>query len=489
MKVGTDYGSSGRATTDREAPRMSEQDFAAESVVTKPEGKNCLRRNWCWIVRIVLAIVGITIPLVMFLQPCEDKLTVEYTYVKQPVDLFLLLDGSGSMQGDWETCIQAAKNLTQVFIDSDISDLWIGSGEFDSYSYNTGPFTNDTELALSRIENLQPKWGKTYYQRALKMYQTTWQTFDKKPNSFSLLVFVSDGAPTDSEKGVELARALRNATHPNGVGAEINIAGIFVGKDSNSEYLKSTSNCDQCSLYEDEGTDCKPAWSSSKECPYFLTFSDFEEFNDKVKTIADELQDEIGNVERIKEKVECVKTPWLGFLALLLPLLCVLCMPLFVRKKRTYKRRVKKAPSVAVKKPPPEIKGPAPPPPPPESMPGFKKPKFKWKIKANDHYLWGGSAAPMRVDWGKKGATDSAPKDPLALNDRKAVVINQVDEGDGYIIEEIEEDRTLEQWTEDKAKDIAGNSWRVVCCCCPGNYDKVGSQDSTDLETATHSKL
>jgi len=461
----TNYGSSGAATTD--------QDFADELVVEQPAGKTWLRRHWCWIVRIVLAIVGITVPLVMFLQPCEDRLIVDYTYVKQPVDLFLLLDGSGSMRNDWEACVDAAANMTQVFADSDISNLWIGSGEFDSYAYTTGDYTNDTDLALQRLRDLSPQWGKTYYQRALTMYKTSWQNFDKPANSFSLLVIVSDGVPTDTTKGIALARALRNATHPNGVGNEIKIAGIFVGSDSEdaTKYLRDVSNCDQCEVGDDL---CTPAWGSSDTCPYFLTFSDFDEFNEKAKVIADELQDEVGSVERRKEAVRCVKAPWLGFLALLLPLLCVLCMPLFVRKKRTYKRRVKKAPSVVVKPPSPEeFRGPAPPPPPPEAMPGFKKPRFKWKIKANDHYLWGGSAKPMPVAWGKRGATESAPRDPLAVGSRKAIVINQIDEGDGYIIEEIEEDRTLEQWTEDAVEDIASSTWRTICCCCAPKYDKM----------------
>merc|ERR1719495_1020538 len=104
----------------------------------------------------------------MFLQPCADKVTLEYSWVKQPVDLFLLLDGSGSMSNDWDTCVQAAMNLTQVFIDSDISNLWIASGEFDTQAYNSGPFTNDTDKALRRLENLTPNWGKTYYYRGLR---------------------------------------------------------------------------------------------------------------------------------------------------------------------------------------------------------------------------------------------------------------------------------------------------------------------------------
>merc|ERR550534_3661967 len=83
--------------------------------------------------------------MIMFMQPCHDELVVSYEIQKAPLDLFLLLDGSSSMQNDWDTCISAATSIISVFAQSDISELRIASGQFAKGATAIFNYTNDTD--------------------------------------------------------------------------------------------------------------------------------------------------------------------------------------------------------------------------------------------------------------------------------------------------------------------------------------------------------
>lgn len=220
---------------------------------------------------------------------------------------------------------------------------------------------------------------------------------------------------------------------------------------------------------------------------YNVTLFNITEYN--ITTIV-----EMEKLTQQKQEVECVKTPWLGFLALLLPFLCVAIVPLFINRQKRYIKRTKK--QVQLKQPlMPTPKEPTPPasPSPVPNPPGYVKPKFKWRIKATDKKMQSGM--PMPVNFGAKAASSSAPKE-VELK-RVQAKVDPWDDGnsglkwedeDGYINEVIEEERTLEEFTEDVIKEAA-DVVRETFCCCFGSVKKTSEsvQGVLDLETGRNS--
>jgi len=461
MHYGTDAGTS----------KGDEQELVDEYLIKQ----GFLRQNWCWVVRIVLAIIGITIPIIMFMKPCEDEEVMTYEIQKAPLDLFLLLDGSGSMKYDWGTCLSAATSIISVFAGSNISEFRVAAGQFSTTANTIVDYTNDTDYATSVIQSESLQYGYTYYEWGLQLFLDMWSV-QKNPdaNLQSILVMISDGAPTyNYDANVrydELAENIRNVYN-------VSIMGIMVANGGNGRAqaaLKSVSSCDDFS-YNELGN-----------CTWYAEFDDFETFLSHSKGIANSLTETVLPIGVERYETICVKTPWLGFLLLLLPLLAVLIMPYCVSLKRHVKlirpkpkpkqfEKIDTSPQDAGEK----LSSLRPPPPPPAALQpqtSNGESKYKWKIKAADHYIWGGAGGsrPLRVDWAGS-APPSAPKDlrdednmekvplqPPVVSNAKAIQVTDL--GNGYVEEELILEQTLEQWTEAKAKAF----WLKVksCCCC-----------------------
>jgi len=450
------YGSEAGASIRSDEQALAEEDSAKQG---------CLRQNWCWVVRITLAIIGITVPLIMFLQPCRDELVITYEIQKAPLDLFLLLDGSNSMENDWDTCISAATSIISVFSQSDISELRIAAGQFGTDAAAIFNYTDDTDYANSVLDNETLIYGLTYYEEGLQLFLDMWnQQKNSDPNEQCILVMISDGAPTENNNVDilydEMADNIRNIYN-------VSIMGIMVssgGDGRGQEALQSVSSCDEVSSDELEN------------CTWYTEFDDFETFESHSQEIANNLAETVVPVGVERFDVMCVKAPWLGFLALLIPLLLVLIMPYCISLTRHVKlvrpkpvqtdfetidtsSQVPAAPPTAVQ---------------PEKPEGSSK--YKWKIKAADHYIWGGAGGsrPLRVDWAGR-APPSAPKDykdvvkmenmPLrAPVDSKTIHIRDL--GNGYVEEEVIVKQTFEQWTEAKSRACWSKIKSICCCCC-----------------------
>merc|ERR1719397_66435 len=182
------------------------------------------------------------------------------------------------------------------------------------------------------------------------------------------------------------------------------------GDGRGQEALQSVSSCDEVSSDELEN------------CTWYTEFDDFETFESHSQEIANNLAETVVPIGVERFDVMCVKAPWLGFLALLIPLLVVLIMPYCISLTRRVKlvrlkptptqfetintssqvpaeklnsALVSRSPSTAVQ---------------PEKLDGSGK--YKWNIKASDHYIWSGAGGsrPLRVDWAGQ-APPSAPKE------------------------------------------------------------------------------
>lgn len=416
----------------------------------KPKGKpekSCLRKNWCWIVRIVLAIVGIAVPLyILFLKPCDGDViltpitSVEQTlkYEQQAIDMFVILDASGSMDGEmWRLATEAAGVWVESF-QTQNSSLQIGISQFADSSLMTYEMSFNVEGALNTLDGLEKDWGvggSTYYEPALSLFQTKMQQH-RQPNSFAIGLFISDGEAFDEYMHVADALKTDNVT----------IVGVMVGQGIASYAVQEMQAISSCDGY------------NKNTCPNFVETEDFQELVDQSEKLAQDVAQQVEtwvdveNIETVSyvETVQCDPGLWwlclLGLIPLLLLFLLSFC-------KRTKKTKVPKVPDVEAPKPGA-----------PKIEPGKQlKKKYKWDTVATDHYLWNfqGGATKLGVNYGNK-APPSAPKDLSKGKIRREV--EAWEEADGY--DYIEEECTLEEWAEDKlAKAFC--SW--CCCCCCGS--------------------
>jgi hypothetical protein len=211
------------------------------------------------------------------------------------------------------------------------------------------------------------------------------------------------------------------------------MVGVMIGSDQTAqELMYEISSC--------EGI-------QQEDCINFVSADDFNEFAQDSKLLANSIALQVGSTTT----TVCEPGLWWLCLLLLLPLLLVLLVPCCVSQK---KKVVKKRKKHDLENPPP-----APVKPDEVGAPGTnQKKRFKWDTVAADHYIWqfGGGCAPMKVDYGDK-APPSAPKDLSKGKIKRGV--QSWEDADGWTYEVVEEDLTLEQWAEDKAKS-------VFCCCC-----------------------
>lgn len=402
-------------------------------VATSPSDQSCLRRNWCWILRIVLALVGLGIPLyMMFLMPCEG----ETTFVKQPVDMFVILDASGSVSDiDWQRSTQSASEWIKVFDEQNPENMQVGVSQFSDSSTLNSQFHPDVSVSLSALEGLERDHvGGTAYVPALQLLQSSLNSH-RVSGSFAMALFISDGEPNESyNQIISIVDELK--------ADNVTMVGVMIG-NSNSA-AQTMFEISSCELYDME------------RCPNFIFMDNFEEFQQDSQELANSVALQVG----LTEEVSCEPGIWWLSLLLILPLLLLLCAPCCVNKKKKKLKRKYKAPDA--ENPLPKVAPPALP-----QRPKGKK-KYKWDVKNADHYLWNfqGGTTPMAVDYGTK-APPSAPKDlSQGKFKRKAEVW---EEADGFCYEYEVEELTLEEWAEEAFDEATKNGLSGLlasCCCC-----------------------
>jgi len=403
----------------------------------KPSDKSWLRQNWCCALRIFFAVVGIAIPLyIIFLMPCEGNAT----YEKQPVDLFVILDGSGSLDPtEWALTKDASARWIQEF-ERQIPQLQVGISQFSDETELHFPFSLNVSAALSTLEGIAQMDLGTNFQPALELFLTHFTEF-RTPGSFSVLLFLSDGSPTDDSSALwNLVNDVKN-TNTTLVGAMIN--GPLLAQD----LMYRMSSCE--------------GYANRADCPNYVEATDFEEFSRDSQALAESVALQVGSVET----KSCEPGLWWLSLLGVVPLLLLLFAGCCVSKKKT-KKRVRKAPAG----PDNDVEDPANP---QKRIPKNKKKKaYKWDIAAADNYLWNfaGGATRMSVDFGNK-APPSAPKDWKKGRIKRGV--NTWEEADGWTYEEIEEDQTLEEWAEEKAAGF----FSCCCCCCSSQTSTQNEQE------------
>lgn len=139
-------------------------------------------------------------PTVTVLQPKTGDL-ITNNVSDQNVDFLLVIDVSGSMGSYVDTSLtttrmDVAKSAAHNLVNLLGSGVKIGLVSFTDYAMLLNTFTNDKTIIHNSIDNLTPIGG-TYYSIALDSALYTFKTFGK--NSIKRIVFLSDGAPMDTE--------------------------------------------------------------------------------------------------------------------------------------------------------------------------------------------------------------------------------------------------------------------------------------------------
>jgi len=429
------------------------------------------RTNWCWAVRVLLALIGVMVPLIMWMMPCENKPFNVVRY--RPLDVYIVLDGSGSMgwnESDlpdptlkaWNDSKDASSIMLNSFAAVGFPNLQVAAMQFSDkdnqevISELTTDVGNVTELVTAQALNE----GGTFLAPALSLVRNELSTNGYNSSALGpnittaqLVIIITDGETNDQANALAESKLLKEDG--------IFIKGIMVRSDS-IDNLFEISSCENYTLEE------------YANCTYFTLESSFENLKMKAEEIAWEFAGVFA--QNVIEK-RCVKAEWLIFLILLLPFVCVCIFPYCNKMKKKEVRRISSHP-VAKKVPPPPpvaIVEVAPPKLPDQPKPKVKDPRFKWQIKAHDQYLWnlgGGGASPLKVDFAGK-APPSAPKDPLGKKEK--VLVETWEDEEGYMCAKVEEPVTFEQYTEAKVakvlealglKETLKKVCCSFCCCC-----------------------
>jgi len=430
------------------------------------------RTNWCWVVRVLLALIGAMVPLIMWMIPCEDKPVIVVKY--RPLDVYIVLDGSSSMGWDdndvedpellaWTDAKIASTVMLDSFATFGFPSLQVAAMQFSSQGEQEviSELTTEVDSVTELISAQELNGGGTYLAPALTLARDEFSAngFDSSAlganfTTAQLVIIITDGENSDQSNALSESNALKND--------DIFIKGIMVRSNS-IDNLFEISTCDEWTLDE------------YSNCTFFTLESSFENLKLKADEIALEFA---GSLALSITENRCVKAEFLIFLILLFPFVCVCLFPYCKKMKKKEVRRISMYP-VAKKVPPPPppaaIVQAAPPKLPEQPKPKVKDPRFKWQIKAHDQYLWnlgGGGASPLKVDFAGK-APPSAPKDPNGVKIKVAVETWEDDEG--YICAEVEEPVTFEEYTEAKVaevlealglKDTLKKFCCSFCCCC-----------------------
>jgi len=372
----------------------------------------------------------------MFLMPCNGQTS----FVKQPVDMFVILDSSGSVSdAEWARSTESASQWVRVFHEQNPDNMQVGVSQFSDITSLNSQFHPDVNVSLAVLSDLgRNQVGGTAYVPALELFQASLDSH-RVPGSFAMGLFISDGEPNESAN--EILSLVDELKADN-----VTMVGVMIG--SSTSAASTMFRIASCEQYDME------------TCPNFISLDNFEEFQEDSAALANSVALQVG----LTEEVSCEPGLWWLSLLLLLPLLLVLCVPCCVNKKKKKLKRKYKKPDVENPRPAP----PAVPDQPKRVPTNAKKQKYKWEVKNADAYLWnlGGGTAPMAVDYGEK-APPSAPKDLSQGKFKRKCEVWE--EADGFCYEYEVEDLTLEEWAEEALEDVAKNGLSgllAACCCC-----------------------
>jgi len=394
----------------------------------------------------------------MYSKPCSNRQVVVYERSKPPLDLFLLLDGSGSMQYDWPICLKAAANITNVIARSYPGTLRVGAGKFGSSAGVIVNFTDDIEYAVEKIYEAEWPNGATDYGLGLRLFKALWELQrNPDPTSRTVLVMVSDGLAT-STGHIELARVLRGTRY------NISIFGILVSEDLEGEDTEELRRVSSCGDFDS---------SQQASCPWFSLYRDFQKFLRQAQTVATILTREIVTIDVQTTVVKCVKGPWYWFLLLLLPLLFVLLLPCCISLRRKVRVRRYQAPAVMYSESNPQsqntrlLQ---------ENIEGFPQSAQVVGYPQEPQNSFFQGLVPSNQAFSGPYWNEVTTEEPYVNYDvpltvptvveqegiRRRLSVNPVavaahDLGNGYIEEDYMDCRTLEEWTE----DMLGNLWQI----------------------------
>lgn len=426
-------------------------------------GAKCFLRNWVLWILIAVALAGLALAGFFALQPCEptvvetivehtEMVTIETEIIVQSLgalDLVFVIDDSGSVDDtEWQLEMDGAAAFLSAMLNqyNGTEHLFRAAMiEFASDTFVTFPFAPN-ETAVDLLASIQTHTrtisGGTDTNEALdaaRLHLDEWST----DGQFRFVVVISDGASSSATSSLEAAGLLQtdNTT----------VAGIMVGTDNaNQRELFSMTSCtpaDQ-SVVVDQAT-----FEAGVNCTYFVPAESFDAIVTSANTIATTIEvPTTATVETVQEQIAetieeteftttCVEPEYLGFLALLLPLIFyLLIMPLIHACRQKF----------------------CPPPPPAAADPAAKGSADgdktgategkKWKTVQTGGYLWsmsGGGAALVEVNFGDK-APPSAPQAQLNEAALKRVKNRRV---------------------SNAVAEVYGGQAQVsvsqyVCCCC-----------------------
>jgi len=416
------------------------------------EKRGYLRKNWCDLVRVILAVIGISVPVVMYTRPSKYREIIIYERLQPPLDLFLLLDGSGSMQNDWPISLQAAVNITNFFANSYTGYLRVGAGWFGSGSSIIANFSDDIKHVVKKINDCAWPRGTSDYVVGLQLFRDLYQV-QRNPHALSrgIIVMVSDGVPSSSDH-FAMARLLRGDNY------NVSIMGIMVTEELQNSGIAALTSISSCDGVSDD---------QLSSCPWFAIYSDFQIFQSHAEEVAYSIADEIIPMDVERTEINVVKAPWLGFLALLLPLLAVLIMPYVVNLKRRVRiRRRKPTPAVVY----------------PDSTPstplqgtyfvGYPQRRNASQglvpsLPGNRNWLTRRSYDQLPVQYECESFDDAKVVAPRSVKrilrrlscDNQPIAVRDL--GNGCIEEDYIDRRSLEEWAEDVVSDL----WNTVNLC------------------------
>eukprot|EP00439_Symbiodinium_sp_Y106_P077336 s790_g16.t1 len=300
-----------------------------------------------------LATAGLLLPalIILVLRPQETRKVYEAVHATAPLDIYLVLDASGSVSdSDWRESLLFARDLS-VQLNASVPQFRAGLGQFSSDFHDIFPVSEDVSPLAALPQGVEKKSGGTEMAKALcgnsfgrftqqeeaeaRCVGGAYGTLiaapaqlpaDLPPNceelsSSRMIILVTDGRPGPDDKSKLASAFLKSATN-------VTVLGILVKHDAKAvegEILYALSSCCPAESMKLTGTNdihvtCELPMNES--CHYMASMKDDyaalrRSIDGIVQTLGDELQCE--GVQELVSFLPDSRSLW--FLLLLLPVL------------------------------------------------------------------------------------------------------------------------------------------------------------------------
>lgn len=299
-----------------------------------------------------LATAGLLLPalIILVLRPQETRKVYEAVHATAPLDIYLVLDASGSVSdSDWRESLLFARDLS-VQLNASVPQFRAGLGQFSSDFHDIFPVSEDVSPLAALPQGVEKKSGGTEMAKALcgnsfgrftqqeeaeaRCVGGAYGTLiaapaqlpaDLPPNceelsSSRMIILVTDGRPGPDDKSKLASAFLKSATN-------VTVLGILVKHDAKAvegEILYALSSCCPAESMKLTGTNdihvtCELPMNES--CHYMASMKDYaalrRSIDGIVQTLGDELQCE--GVQELVSFLPDSRSLW--FLLLLLPVL------------------------------------------------------------------------------------------------------------------------------------------------------------------------